>query len=129
MSHRNHSSVVVVSFSVVVKICVVVGGYVIGSVVIGFVVVDSVVVDSVVVDSDVVDSDVVDSVVIGSVVIGSVVTGIVSVVVVVLDICSHLRQTPSALASLGRYTRWTSVSDDGNLIESMAVHTVHPCSP
>lgn len=94
MSHRNTNSVVVVvGFFVVVRMCVVVAGDVIGSVVIGSVVICSVVVDSVVVDSVVVDSVVIDS----------VVTGIVSVVVVVvLDNCSHLRQTPSALASLGR---------------------------
>lgn len=106
MSHRNTNSVVVVSFAVVVRMCVVCAAVVIGCVVIRSVVVGSVVVDSVVGNSDVVDSVVIDS----------VVTGIISVVVVVvLDNCSHLRQTPSALASLGRYTRWTSVSDDGNL--------------
>ena len=39
----------------------------------------------------------------------------VLVVVSVFDICSHFKHTPSALACLGRYTRCTSIRDDGIL--------------
>jgi hypothetical protein len=69
-----------------------------------------------------VDTTDISAVVIGCVVVVAadvvVVVAVVVVVVVVgglLDNCSHFIQTFSSLASFGRYTRWTSVLDDGNL--------------
>ena len=51
----------------------------------------------------------------GGIVVVVVVVVVVLVVVSVFDICSHFKHTPSALACLGRYTRCTSVRDDGSL--------------
>ena len=106
---------------VVVIVAVVVVSVVVGCVVgrvslVAFVYCSVVVVPIVVVGNDV--AVVVVVVVVGIVAVVVVVVAVLVVVLVVVsvfDICSHFKHTPSALACLGRYTRCTSVRDDGSL--------------
>lgn len=103
---------------VVVIVAVVVVSVVVGCVVgrvslVAFVYCSVVVVPIVVVGNDVAVVVVVG--IVAVVVVVVVVLAVVLVVVSVFDICSHFKHTPSALACLGRYTRCTSVRDDGSL--------------
>lgn len=109
----HHLLRLVVVIVVVVVVSVVVG-CVVGRVsLVAFVYCSVVVVPIVVVGNDVAVVVVVGIVAVVVVVVAVLV--VVLVVVSVFDICSHFKHTPSALACLGRYTRCTSVRDDGSL--------------
>ena len=110
----HHLLRLVVVIVVVVEVSVVVG-CVVGRVsLVAFVYCSVVVVLIVVVGNDVAVVVVVVGIVAVVVVVVAVLV-VVLVVVSVFDICSHFKHTPSALACLGRYTRCTSVKDDGSL--------------
>lgn len=111
----HHLLRLVVVIVVVVVVSVVVG-CVVGRVsLVAFVYCSVVVVLIVVVGNDVAVVVVVVVGIVAVVVVVVAVLVVVLVVVSVFDICSHFKHTPSALACLGRYTRCTSVKDDGSL--------------